>query len=108
MYGDVQQYISADNMIGEIGADPKDDEHILVEFLQSVNSSSLPPGELTLKVGYPTIFLHDLLPSQGLCNRTCMIMTRMHDRVLKVHLTGGEHDGEIGLIPHIWKGISAG
>ena len=33
MHGDVRQYISADDMIHEAGADPEDDEHILVEFL---------------------------------------------------------------------------
>ena len=30
-----------------------------------------------------------------------MIVTRMRDRVLEVHLIGGEHDGEIALIPRI-------
>ena len=30
-----------------------------------------------------------------------MIVTRMWDRVLEVRLIGGEHDGEIALIPHI-------
>ena len=32
MSGDVQQYISADDMIREVGADPEDDEDIPVEF----------------------------------------------------------------------------
>ena len=101
MSGDVQQYISADDMIREVGADPEDDEDIPVEFLQSVNSSSLPPGELDLKVGCPIILLHNLSPSWGLCNGTHMIVTRMHDRVLEVHLIRGEHHGEIALIPCI-------
>jgi len=101
MHGDVWQYVSADNMICKAGADPEDDEHIPVEFLRSVNSSSLPPGELNLKIGYPIILLCNLSPSQGLCNGTCMIVTRMHDRVLKVRLIRGEHDGEITLIPCI-------
>ena len=46
MFGDVQQYISADDMICEAGADTEDDEPIPVKFLQSINFSSLPPGEL--------------------------------------------------------------
>jgi hypothetical protein len=83
-------------MICEAGADPEDDENIPVEFLQSVNSSSLPPGELNLKIGCSIILLCNLFPLQGLCNGTCMIVTRMCDRVLEVHLIGGKQDGEIG------------
>ena len=101
MSGDVQQYISADDMICEVGADPEHDEDIPVEFLRSVNSSSLPPGEVNLKVGCPIILLCNLSPSQGLCNGTHMIVTRMRNRVLEVHLIGGEHDREIALIPCI-------
>ena len=101
MSGDVRQYISADDMICEAGADPVDDEPIPVEFLRSINSSSLPPGELHLKVGCPIILLRNLSPSQGLCNGTRMIVTRMRNRVLEVCLIGGEHDGEITLIPCI-------
>jgi len=101
MSGDVQQYISADDMLCEVGADPEDDEHIPVKFLHSINSSSLPPGELNLKVGCPVILLCNLSPSQGLFNGTHMIVTWMCDRVLKVCLIGGEHDRKIALIPHI-------
>ena len=66
MSGDVQQYVSANEMICEAGADPKDDEHIPVKFLWSINSSSLPPGELNLKVRCPIILLYNIFPSQGL------------------------------------------
>ncbi|PPQ82287.1 hypothetical protein CVT25_008437 [Psilocybe cyanescens] len=101
MSGNAQQYISADEMLREAGADPQDEDHIPIEFLRSINSSSLPPGELNLKVGCPIILLRNLSPSLGLCNGTWMIVTRMRDRVLEVRLIGGEHDGEIAMIPRI-------
>lgn len=55
MTGNVHQYISADEMVQEAGADPDDGDNIPVEFLTSINSSSLPPGELNLKIGCPII-----------------------------------------------------
>ena len=101
MSGDVRQYVSADEIVREAGADPADDDPIPVEFLRSINSSSLPPGELNLKVGCLVILLRNLSPSQGLCNGTRMIITQMRDRILEVQLIGGEHHGETALIPRI-------
>ena len=99
MQGPSRQYISADEITREPGADPRDDEPIPIEYLRSVNSSSLPPGELNLKVGCPVILLHNLSPAQGLCNGTHVVITQMGDRVLEVCLLVGERDGQLVLIP---------
>ena len=101
MAGDSRQYISADEIIREPGADPRNDEPIPIKFLRSVSSSSLPPGELNLKVGCPVILLCNLSPGQGLCNGTWMVITQMGNRVLEVQLLGGERDGQSALIPQI-------
>jgi len=101
MAGGSCQYVSADSIIEEAGADPMNAEPIPVEVLRSINSSSLPPGELNLKIGCPVILLRNLDPSRGLCNGTRMVITRMRERVLEVRLLGGEHDGETALIPRI-------
>ena len=99
MAGDSRRYISADELIREPGADPRNDEPIPVEYIRSVNSSSLPPGDLNLKIGCPVILLRNLSPSQGLCNGTRMVITQMGDRVLEVRLLGTERDGQTALIP---------
>ena len=101
MSGDIHHYVSADEIIREAGADPLHDDPIPNEFLRSVHSSSLPPGELNLKIGCPVILLRNLAPSRGLCNGTRMVVTQMRDRVLEVRLIGGEHDGEVALIPRV-------
>lgn len=100
--GDARTYISVDKIIEEAGADgPGDESLIPVEFLRSLNSGSLPPGELTLKIGCPLILLRNLAPARGLCNGSRMILVRMSDRVLECRLMGGDHNGDIVLIPRI-------
>jgi hypothetical protein len=104
MAGQSRTYFSADKIIEEAGADGDDnynDRQLPVEFLRSLNAASLPPGELTLKIGCPLILLRNLLPARGLCNGTRMVLLRMLDRVLEVRLVGGDHDGETALIPRI-------
>jgi ATP-dependent DNA helicase PIF1 len=104
MDGITRTYFSADKIIEEAGADgPEDRDETLipVEFLRSLNSGSLPPGELSLKVGCPLILLRNLSPARGLCNGSRMILLRMSERVLECRLVGGDHDGETVLIPRI-------
>jgi hypothetical protein len=74
---------------------------MMTEFLRSMNSSSLPPGELKIKNGCPLILMWNLSPSNGLCNGSCMIILRMSERVLEVQLIGGDHNGELAFIPCI-------
>lgn len=101
MTGDSRTYYSIDEVIHEPGADGPEEPSMPAEFLRSITPSSLPPGELTLKIGCPVILLRNLSPSRGLCNGTRIIVTRMSDRVLEGRLIGGDHDGEIVLIPRI-------
>lgn len=100
MDGEERIYYSADNVISE-GDSEADDMPVPPEFLRSINSSSLPPGELKIKVGCPLILLRNLCPSRGLCNGTRMIVRRAGERVLEVQLIGGDHHGDIAFIPRI-------
>jgi hypothetical protein len=101
MNGDAKTYYSADQILHESGAD--DHNHLLPtpEFLRSIKSASLPPGELKLKIGCPLILLRNLSPSIGLCNGSRMILIGMSERVLQVRLIGGDKDGQLALIPRI-------
>ena len=71
------------------------------EFLCSIQSASLPPGELRIKIGCPLILMQNLSPVNSLCNRSCMIVVGMSERVLQVQLIGGDHDGQLAFIPQI-------
>ena len=101
MSGAKQTYFSVDTMIEEAGADGEGQPPVPVEFLRSINASSLPPGELHVKISCPLILICNLSPSQGLCNGTRMVVTRMSDHVLEMCLIGGDHDAELAFIPRI-------
>ena len=74
MNGEIKTYFSDDEIIQEAGADNNSPFSITPEFLRSINSTSLPPGELKIKIGCPLILLRNLSPSNGLCNGSRMIV----------------------------------
>lgn len=101
MSGMERVYASVDAVVNEAGADASDETPFPIEFLRSLSASGLPPGELHMKLGCPLMLLRNLDPARGLCNGTRMILTAMRERVLEVHILGGDHDGEIAFIPRI-------
>jgi hypothetical protein len=102
MPGDAESLLSVDSVMDEAGADDgTSGSHIPPEFLQTLNPSNLPPSDLQLRLGCPLILLRNLCPTTGLCNGTRMVLVRMSRRVLEVKLIGGEHDGQLALIPRI-------
>ena len=79
-----------------------DDSHIYpVEFLNSLNASRLPLAHLALKPGHPLMLLHNLNPSNGLCNGTCMVLLDVITMVLRCQILGGDHAGKVGFIPRM-------
>jgi len=78
--------------------DPKFAKH-LVEYLQSLNCSGLPPFGLILKVGSPVMLLRNLYPTKGLCNSTRMIVTILGFRCIEVQILGGDFHSTKKLIP---------
>jgi ATP-dependent DNA helicase PIF1 len=96
-------FLSADSCERELGVDGNniDSLNLSSEFLRSQNCSSLPLAELRVKIGCPLILLRNLAPAHGLCNGSRMTLIQKSERVLQVILIGGDHDGEIALIPRI-------
>lgn len=101
MPGDETVYLSADNIIKEDGDVNESSANVPVEYLHSLEPSTLPPAMLKVKIGCPLILLRNLDPSKGLCNGTRMVLLRAQRRVLEVRILGGDHDGDIALIPRI-------
>ena len=91
---------SADSISDEPSA-VRDSESFPVEYLRSLDTPGLPPGELHLKPGCPLILLRNLAPGKGLCNGTRMILRRITLRLLEVEIIGGKHNGDLAFIPRI-------
>ena len=75
--------------------------HFPSEYLRSLDIGGLPPSHLVLKVGCPVMLLRNLYPSEGLCNGTRMIVTRLGQRCTEVQILGGNFHGQRKLIPRI-------
>jgi hypothetical protein len=109
MPGDAESHLGVDSVVDEAGVDDGiSGSNIPPEFLRTLNPSSLPPSDLQLKLGCPLILLRNLCPASGLCNGTRMVLVRMSRRVLEVKLIGGEHNGQLALIPRITLSPSEG
>jgi PIF1-like helicase len=98
--GDECVFNSADSQSFEPGAQ-HDMHEVPLEFLHTLNVSSIPLAHLVLKISCPIIILRNIDPKRGLCNGTCTTILRMSNRILEVKLLGGDHDGEIAMIPCI-------
>jgi len=69
------------------------------EFLSSLRTSGLPNHQITLKIGTPIMLLRNIDQSEGLCNGTRLIVTKMATHVLEAKIIGGKHHGNIIYIP---------
>ena len=72
-----------------------------VEQLQSIDIPSLPPSQLSLKIGAPVLLLRNLSPRDGLCNGTRMVVTSLRNHYIEARILGGDFDGQLRVIPRI-------
>jgi ATP-dependent exoDNAse (exonuclease V) alpha subunit len=96
--GAVKVYHGSDNVV-----DSGEDGPLLypAEYLNTINCSGLPLAKLQVKKGCPIMILRNLNASEGLCNGSRGIVTRMGNRVLEVWLLTGEQAGQKVFIPRI-------
>ncbi|CAH9125196.1 unnamed protein product, partial [Cuscuta epithymum] len=71
------------------------------EFLNGIKASGVPNHQLHLKVGTPVMLMRNIDPSQGLCNGTRMVITRLGKHVLEAKVLTGISAGEKVLIPRM-------
>ena len=72
-----------------------------VELLQIFNLINLFLLKLSLKVGTPVILLQNLYPKEGLCNNTCIVITRLNCCSIKTQILGSSFYGQLWLILYI-------
>jgi ATP-dependent DNA helicase PIF1 len=64
------------------------------EYLQSITVLDLPLSTLELKVGVLIMCLRNLLPKEGLCNSTRMVVTSLQRHCIEAWILGGDFDGQ--------------
>ena len=98
--GDEHMYCSADSYSIE-SPDQQQNLDVPVEFLHTLNASGLPIAHLRIKIGCPVIILRNIDSKRGLCNGTRATILNITNRLLEIRLIGGDHAGEIALLPRI-------
>lgn len=88
-------YYSIDTVLNE-----EDATNYPIEFLNSINSSSVPAHELRLKLGVPIMLLRNLAPPK-LCNGTRLIVRRLQPNIVEATILTGPGEGDDVLIPRI-------
>ncbi|XP_042009054.1 uncharacterized protein LOC121757599 [Salvia splendens] len=76
-------YLSSDSISNSDSTSNGSAEIHSVEFLNNLKCSGTPNHELLLKVGTPVMLLRNIDHSNGLCNDTRLIITRLGDYVLE-------------------------
>ncbi|KAL0840535.1 hypothetical protein ABMA28_015753 [Loxostege sticticalis] len=74
--------------------------YLLLEFLNSLNPSGLPPHKMELKVGCAVILLRNLNPPK-LCNGTRLLVKSLKTFIIECTILTGCGTGEVVLIPRI-------
>ncbi|EFP07889.1 hypothetical protein CRE_14160 [Caenorhabditis remanei] len=96
MRGSEKIFYSRDEVV-----DDSNTKVVTTEFLNSINTSSLPPHRLKLKVGSIVMLLRNLDVASGLCNGTRLTVLELGRRMLKCKYSTGSRIGKTVLIPRI-------
>ncbi|PIC28806.1 hypothetical protein B9Z55_020608 [Caenorhabditis nigoni] len=93
--GDEKAYFSRDEIVED------QPSWMTTEFLNSINTSALPPHHLKLKVGSVVMVLRNLDVAGGLCNGTRLVVDEMGRRLLRCRFASGDRKGKTVFIPRI-------
>jgi hypothetical protein len=101
MPGVARSYKSADCIPHRAESDFTRRDDVGIEYLNNLEFPGIPLHDTQLKVGCPVMLIRNLDPTNGLCNGTRMLITKMGNRVLEAKIITGDHRGRIVLIPRI-------
>src|SRR4051812_4787373 len=76
-------------------------EVLTPEFLSKLRTSGLPNHRIKLKVGTPIMLMRNLDQSDGLCNGTRLIVTRLANHVIEAKIISGKNISNLFYIPRM-------
>ncbi|XP_058767665.1 uncharacterized protein LOC131641372 [Vicia villosa] len=99
--GDMRDYYSS-NTVDKSEINDDTVVNILTpEFLSSLRTSGLPTHHLKLKVGTPIMIMRNIDQSEGLCNGTRLIVTKLGTHVIEASIIAGKNGGNRVYIPRM-------
>ncbi|XP_058741078.1 uncharacterized protein LOC131613424 [Vicia villosa] len=99
--GEEKEYLSYDSIDRTDTSYTEAYEVLTPEFLSKLRTSSLPNHRIKLKVGTPIMLMRNLDQSDGLCNGTRLIVTRLANHVIEAKIISGKNIGNFFYIPRM-------
>ncbi|XP_028201769.1 uncharacterized protein LOC114385941 [Glycine soja] len=99
--GEHMEYLSSDCIEKSESIDSWNFQSITTEFLNSLNTSGMQNHCIKLKIGSPIMLLRNLDQTQGLCNGTRLIVTRLVKHVIAAEIISGKNLGHNVYIPRM-------
>ncbi|XP_058771592.1 uncharacterized protein LOC131644971 [Vicia villosa] len=99
--GEEKEYLSYDSIDRTDTSYTKAYEVLTPEFLSKLRTSGLPNHRIKLKVGTPIMLMRNLDQSDGLCNGTRLIVTRLANHVIEAKIISGKNIGNLFYIPRM-------
>ncbi|CAJ2634937.1 unnamed protein product [Trifolium pratense] len=99
VHSESKDYYSCDSIDRSDVNDCQIFETLTPEFLNSLRTSGLPNHKITLKIGTPIMLMRNLDPSEGLCNGTRLIVTKLANHVIEARIISGKNIGGVLYIP---------
>jgi ATP-dependent DNA helicase PIF1 len=99
--GTVTTYLSTDSVVPHNKGYQNTDLMYPKEHLATMNFSGIPLHELKLKPNIPVMLLRNINQSEGLCNGTRLLVSRLFPKVIEGYIITGLGSGRRVYIPRI-------
>jgi len=104
--GDQREYLSSYSIDKSKMVEWNALEVVTSEFLNSLRTFGLPNHKIKLKVGTPIMLLRNMYQSQGLCNGTRLVVTRLANHVIEARVMSKKQNGSMICIPIMYVSFS--